>query len=83
MQRPHSIDPRVFLEVISLAGCQIRPAKEAMQAVYNPEDSGYWTIVRLGEEMPTRVIEAHLRNLNISEERFLKWFDHYANRLQN
>ena len=51
-----------------------------MRSVYNPEEPGYWIVVYLGEVMHTRTIEAHLRNLNISEERFLKWFDHYANR---
>ncbi len=80
MQRPHSIDPRVFLEVIHLAGCDLGPAGETMRSVYNPEEPGYWIVVYMGEAMHTRTIEAHLRNLNVSQERFLKWFDHYANR---
>ena len=80
MQRPHSIDARIFLEVLHMAGCQMGPANVATQTVYNPEAPGYWTIVRLHEDMHTRTIEAHLHNLNISEDRFLRWFDHYANR---
>lgn len=78
MQRPLSIDPRVFLEVVVLAGCVLGPAGEAVQSVHNPMGQGYWTVVRLGEEMKTRTIEAHLRNPDIAEDVFLKWFDHYA-----
>mgnify|MGYP001613387659 FL=1 len=80
MQRPHSIDPQVFLEVLQLAGCRLGPIGGVVRSVHNPEGEGYWAIVRMGEPTITRTIEAHLRNLHISEERFLRWFAHYASR---
>lgn len=77
MQRPLSIDPQIFLEVVNLSGCRLGPFNGALHSVHNPEGIGFWTMVRVGENMHTRTIEAHLRNLNISQERFLKFFDQY------
>jgi hypothetical protein len=80
MQRPHSIDPQVFIEVMHLAGCRVGPSNPELVTLINPAEPGVRSIVRMKEDLRTRTIEAHLRNLRISEESFLKWFDHYVDR---
>ena len=80
MQRPHSIDPRVFIEVILLAGCELGPSNASMQSIKNPKGPGLHAVVDLTGLLHTRAIEAHLRNLDISEVHFLKCFDRFANR---
>ena len=80
MQRPLSIDPHVFLEVIIMTGCELGRGSSELKSVRNPRKPGLNTIVRLREAMRTRTIEAHLRNLGIPEAEFLRCFDRYSGR---
>ena len=77
MLRHLSLNPGIVLEVLKMMGCDLGPSSGELHAVTNPINSRLCAVLDISGPMDGEVIEAHLKNLELSPEEFLENFNRF------